>query len=993
MIFAPFQQSDEHSLAGRRREVEFFTALISRTLAGHGALVLLGGEAGVGKSRLAREVELLAERSGMLVLSGSCYDVPDQPPYGPWVEAFSRVGHTTPLPDIERLFADAAGRPSSERSEVQREVISTLSHQASTQPVLIVLEDLHWAERTSIELLRVLARETRRVPLLIVVTYRNDEMTRDDDLYRMLPSLVREAQAARIDLPRLDEAATAHIVSLHFQLDEYNQKLLSRHVFDRTHGNPLHAVELLFALKEAGKVWKTAEGWQVDPATFSDTAFPVPGLLRQVIESRLATIDPQARWLLDVASVAGIRFDMDLWRALSGMEDEEFATACALALNANVLEEVPGQHDIQFRHALVRDTLYTGVLLPERLSIHRMAAEYLSQRNADPDLVADHYALAGDPRATHWLIRSGNRAMQLYAPETADARFTRAIEIDQQSDQPSPEPFLGRGQARATLGRIGEALEDVARALDIARASGDRAAEWQALSSLGSLWAGRDNASARSFNEQALDLARSIDDREMVANSLNRISNWHLNDNEPTIAIRYAEDALATFQEIGDDAGEAATTRLLAMEYLVQGDLVASDRAFRSAIDRNRMRDDRYNLCSALTGLIYTSGTYTFHTEIPGPVTEREVTRISDEALAIATDSRWRSGEAYVHLALGSQRGVRGMYDDALRHTNAGLEIAAEIDHREWMALGHQILGRLHLDLFSLQPAEQHLEHSLLLADQVGAPLHRRLAASYLAHIDITRGNTAAALERLDPDADVEQPPGTVVGRKIWATRATVALSDGDPEHALALTDVLIATTINMREGTVVPLFGRLRGEALTMLRRYEEAEAQLQIALHSTRLFGFRAVEWRILAALGRLHQESQRGNDAEECFRAARAVTDELARHIPDDELRATFQKQIQLQIPAPPRLTRLQARKREYSGLTARQRDVARLIGRGSTNAEIAQELSISERTAESHVAAILKKLSFTSRSQIAGWAIERGLLSADTKGPNSERPANR
>lgn len=170
-----------------------------------------------------------------------------------------------------------------------------------------------------------------------MVTYRNDEMTRDDELYRMLPTLVREAHAARIDLPRLDEAAIAHIVGLHFQLDDYNQKLLSRHVFERTSGNPLHAIELLFALAEADKVYMSEEGWQVDPAAFSDTTFPVPGLLRRVTESRLATIDPQARRLLDFASAAGIRFDMDLWRALAGMEDDEFAAACPLALNANVL--------------------------------------------------------------------------------------------------------------------------------------------------------------------------------------------------------------------------------------------------------------------------------------------------------------------------------------------------------------------------------------------------------------------------------------------------------------------------------------------------------------------------------------------------------------------------------------------------------------------------------------------------------------------------------
>jgi DNA-binding CsgD family transcriptional regulator len=974
MIVSTFEFGRHHTLAGRDREIKFLGAALDRTIDGNGTLVLLGGEAGIGKTRIVHELQHLARNADMLVLSGHCFDLPTRPPYGPWLPVLADENLARLAPDAGLILS----AQTTDQSTLQTRVVQQLTLAAGIQPLLIILEDVHWADRSTLELLRVVSRDARRLPLFLVATYRNDELTRQDDLYSMLPLLVRESRADRIDLPRLTESATSRIVEQRYALSDLDRKLLTRHVFERAQGNPLYTEEILLALENAKLLRRADDGWLVDPQLFTSDVYPLPLLIRQVIERRLALLDQPARRLLEVASICGIQIDLDLWRELSGLDEARFVEISGLVLESNFIDESPGTTGLQFRHAIFRETLYRSIALPERLHLHRLAAEFLERTGSDPDTIAHHFALADDPRAVGWLTQAGEHALELYAPDAALAHFSKAIEIaDSGNSTRAPEPYLGRGRAHMTTGAFTSALDDLTTSLQLARTDGSRHTEWSALINLGSLWAERDYTLTRKYNQEALDLARHIGDASLVGQSLSHVSNWYLNSNEPNLAIRFAEEALRTFRSIGDLNSEASLTRMLAMEYLVQGDLIASDRHFREAIDAYRLVGDRHGLCSALTGLIYTTGTYTFHTEIPGPASEDEVSRVGTEARTIASDSGWKAGEAYVCFALGSQRGIRGRYSEAIELTDKGLEIATSIDHREWLALGHQILGRIHLDLFDFPEAEDHLERSLALAERVGAPLHRRLAGAYLAHIHIARGEVDRALTRLETDFDHRSSAQTVIGRKVLASRALVALASGDPELALSIVDSLLSTTRNRRDGVVVPFFGRLRGEALTQIGRFEEAESQLAAALATATSSGFLPVVWRLQAALGRLHAESDRKLVAANWFSAARDTVETLSKVIPDDRLRDTFVSEASRRIPSPRPMTRLQAAKQEYEGLTARQRDVARLIGEGCSNSEIADQLSISERTAESHVAAILKKLGFSSRSQIAVWAAERRL----------------
>lgn len=972
---------ENRALIGRAREFEQLSGDLQRALAGQGAMALLSGEAGIGKTYLVESLCDEAQRRGARVFAGYCYNLDAAPPYGPWRDILNDRRLRDDMPSAPALLAEhAAGRSAQSQATLFSEVSQLLAHLTLDRPVMLILEDLHWSDTASIDLLRFVARQAREHRMLTVATYRNDELTRDHPLYQRIPLLVRETQARRIELQRLDIAATAEYVLAHCPLPHDEHQRLARHLQERAQGNPFYIRELLYALEEQGVLTETASGWHFAGVATSTAVHPVPELVRQVIESRLDRLSPETRQCLEVAAVIGQDVSPDLWRRVHGCDDDELIETTRRAIESRFLRESADGMTLQFSHALVRDALYAGVVLPQRRLLHARCAELLAAQPApEPDIVAHHFALAHDARGVEWLTRAGEHALGVYAPETAIAHLSRAIEIARAlAIEPPALTARLRGLAYATIGDFNRARTDYMRALDAAQRDGDRELEWRTTIDLGALWSERDFNRTRELYNQALDLARQIGDETTIAHSLNRVGNWHLNNDQPAEAIQRCEEALGIFRRTSDTRGVAMTQRLLGMNYLVRGDLIQSDQHFREAAEGFQGLDDRLGLVSALAGHIYTAGTYTFHTEIPGPLDRIELEDMGARAVQLAVDTGWRAGEAHVFCALASSHGIRGRYAQAFDCVHRALTVAGEIDHREWMALAHEILGRLYLDLFAIPEAEQHLLESQRLSERAGAPIHLRLATAYLAYVHMGNRDVERARQTLDQLLEDGHQEDTVIARKCWAARASLAIGANDPDVALSITDRLLATTLNHTEEKIVPLYGRLRGEALTQLGYFPEAEQQLLAAHDASTACGYRPMEWRISAALGYLYRDWEREAEADDWFSRARAVVDELAGVISDGALRATYLAQARVRIPKSRDLTPLQSAKQEYGGLTARQREVAALVALGNTNADIAYILSISERTVEGHVAGVLATLNFSARTQIAAWAVTRGLL---------------
>ena len=235
----------------------------------------------------------------------------------------------------------------------------------------------------------------------------------------------------------------------------------------------------------------------------------------------------------------------------------------------------------------------------------------------------------------------------------------------------------------------------------------------------------------------------------------------------------------------------------------------------------------------------------------------------------------------------------------------------------------------------------------------------------------------------LSPDdgtpAGPESESLTLGQRHLWLARAEVALEEGNPELTLKIAEARLASEhgANPAASLGVPKLTMVKVEALTALMRYDEAERAIEQLRAEATAQEARPMLWRAEAALGHVHRLQRRRLEARRAFDAARAIAEELAAKLPDDNLRTAFREGLDERIPGVPAPTAARVAKEAFGGLTQRERDVAELVAQGKANKTIARALGIGERTVEGYVASALAKLDFESRTQLAAWVVEKGI----------------
>ncbi|HET9014257.1 MAG TPA: ATP-binding protein, partial [Thermomicrobiaceae bacterium] len=240
-------------LVGRERERALLCRQLDAMLAGHGSLVLVGGEAGIGKTTLVEDLAAQAEGAGCLVIWGHAYDLTVTPPYGPWVELARGYTPTSDLPPFPAFLHDGEALAAVGSQEALfAQTWDFFAAVATIRPVVLVLEDLHWVDQESLALLRFVARQVARHRVLLLATYRSDELTRRHSLYQQIPLLVREAGAARLDVRPLDEVATRGLITGRYDLPGSDVERLEAYLAEHAEGNPLYAGELLRTLEDDG---------------------------------------------------------------------------------------------------------------------------------------------------------------------------------------------------------------------------------------------------------------------------------------------------------------------------------------------------------------------------------------------------------------------------------------------------------------------------------------------------------------------------------------------------------------------------------------------------------------------------------------------------------------------------------------------------------------------------------------------------------------------
>ena len=994
-------------LIGRDVALDTARTVLDFSRAGSARVVLVAGEAGIGKSRMLRELVAEARQRGFVVLQGASFEADRTVPYAPLLDLVRVYAATNSagaaahvlapaaaelvraFPELISVFADLPPLdvldPEQERRRLFHAVTDTLIRIGKTQPVLLAIEDVHWADESSLELFLHLARRLSTQPVTLALSFRSDEI--GSTLERTLADLDRTRIVTQLDLHRFTRDELATMLSAIFDGTPLDTEFV-KNLHALTEGNPFFVEEVLKALVGAGELTRRANGsWHARPLT----SVQAPRTAVEAVRRRLSGLSVPARDVASVAAVAGRRFDFTLLQELTGHDELTLLALIRELMSAQLVTEESSDR-FAFRHALTREAILGELLARERTALHRSVADLLEQKGGAEETyiesLAYHAYNARDwTRAYDTARRASAHALSLHAPREAIGHLDRALDAARNADiLPDPSLHLARGRALETLGDLQGAHAEFCNALELARRDARDTFAWEALYALGMLWAARDYSLAGGYRRAALDLARNIGDALLIARSLNRVANWHVNLEQPAPALRGHEEALALFERLDNARGVAETVDLLGMTHYIAGDLVQSANYLERAVVLHDANGDRRGLAGALALLCLCDGSVHSSCTAFGRATTTADVVDFDRPIRLTRDIGWRAGQAFVLYLLGDALAWRGAYDRAASLIDESIAIAEEMEHLQWQCGALRARGMLLLDVQDAQAARTPLEQAHEIALRLGSPTWQRWSASPLAIALARLGHRDAADAILDA-AEIPSPIGreallpgdedapTLGQRYLMLARAEVALASNDPSRALSIAEARIAAECGR-----IPRFELVRAQALLALDKYEAADAAFdEVCTHAVKHEALPLL-WRAQAAHGQLRRAQRRRADAREKFDAARATARILAARIADADMRATFEHAVSVLAPPAPSPTARQKDKASSGGLTSRERDVARLVAAGKPNRAIARALGIGERTVEGYVAGALARLGFSTRAQLAAWTVKQGMDAA-------------
>jgi DNA-binding SARP family transcriptional activator len=486
---APAPAAGGRGFVGRAPELAALDDALDAALGGSGRLVVVGGEPGIGKSRLAEEIAGHARRRGARVCVGRCWEAGGAPAYWPWVQVLrAYLGDAGPgalltqppqgvaelatiLPEIRELVPDlpAAPPPDSEgaRFRLLQAVGSLLRTAAGARPLVIGLDDLHAADAPSLLLLRFVAGQLEGAPLLIVGCYRDTEI--GAELTDTLAEVVRESGTEQVPLRGLSGPDTSRLLAQ--TIGEPPTDDLAAEIHAETQGNPLFA-------KEIGRLL-AAEG------VTAGGRLPIPRGVLEAIGRRLQRQSEECRAVLTFASVVGREFDPGVLELTSSLGEEALFEALDEAADAGLVGDAPdGVGRLRFSHILVRDALYQDLPAPRRSRLHRAigdALEELYAGNPEPHVaeLARHYGASGPAaaeKAIAYAQQAGDRAAAQYGYEEAATWYASALELLETARSGDAnrvrELLLARGEALSRAGSGDEAREVLRRAAELAEQAG-----------------------------------------------------------------------------------------------------------------------------------------------------------------------------------------------------------------------------------------------------------------------------------------------------------------------------------------------------------------------------------------------------------------------------------------------------------------------------------------------------------------------------------------
>ncbi|HET6893362.1 MAG TPA: alpha/beta fold hydrolase [Pyrinomonadaceae bacterium] len=875
---------------GREHEMERLELLLDSTTAGDGRIVFITGEAGLGKTSLASQFveKTIRHGNGIMCLSGHCVEqYGASEAYLPFLNAFGRLLNGPAKSSVMPLLLNYAPTWSLQftsaftstdvRDQLRRETMGAtqermlremgdcLGAMAERLTLVMLLEDLHWADPPSINLIRYLSKVIGGMRLLLIGTFRPDDL---EVVNAPLRDCRRELQGTdqfeEMMLGVLDREAIARYLDARFPLNDFSHEL-AQLILQKTGGHPLFVTRLAKDLGERGDIIRQNSHWSL-ARNVSEVSLEMPESVRGMIRRRVAMLVEKDAQLLRYASVQGEEFLSRVTAELLSVDLpeieerlERLATSSHLVRNCGEEELPDGSMSTRYRfvHALYRNALYDDLVAARRRQLHLQTADLLEKHyDEKASLIAAqlamHFELARDfNRAIHYLIEVGNNAAKVHAILEAIGHFTTAInlvdKLPRSEHGSSLMPlFVKRGRASLACGRFDPAIADFERAIDLARANGDVETEHGAINGLMiTLLVSHRMDEMAVYAQAGLKLSSRSANKGLRLETLNYVAQQRTCDGELAEAIKITEQIISEADPVEHQAA-------LAMALLQRGQLHLHQTEYAKAIT------------SLKKGLELT--------------------------LAM--------GDGFKHLygtfILGMAEGNAGKIADALATFDELKTLSERNCDRFWLVRYPNCVGWIYRELQDFDRAVSY--------DQQGAevtqstPLQEVLAHSLinLAQDHVERGApevSHSALSQAEVARDRDPWMKWRHGMRLQAAQAEYWLAQKDAVRCEEYARELLRVARLYDDRKYEAVAHKLLGEIAIMRDQPEEAESEFNAAIAVLENYPAVLVGWKIHAALGRLRRERGEVELARQGFAAAAGIINQIAVNVTDEELRKTF------------------------------------------------------------------------------------------------------
>ncbi len=967
-------ESRQSGFIGRQREMATLTAALDDLLTGRGQMVMLAGEPGIGKTRTARELVDLAAIRGARVFWGWSYEREGAPPYWPWLQLIrSYVDETEPdkllhemgpgasdiseiLPElfekIKGLEPPPALGPEQARFRLFSSIATFLKNSSESQPLVLVLEDLHWADNSSLVLLEFLAGEIGSCPVMLLGTYRDVEVTSRHPLKETLGKLVLEDNFLRVQLDGMSLEEVGELIVYKSGVEAQEGVIAALH--QHTQGNPLFVGEVVGST--------SPDQLTGDPAWI----YQIPEAIRDAIARRLSRLSEPCGVLLDIASVIGRDFDYALLRTLTPeFSENTFLESLDEAFGIQLIEVLPGGLDrYRFGHALIQQAVYERILPARKMQSHAAIGEALERLHQDnlnqhAAELAHHFtearAVTGEEKVVEYSLIAGDKALESFAYEQALLYFRRVLDSKEGKtlDGETAQALFGIGRAQsATLPRheLMEAHLNLSRAFEYYAAEEDTD-RIVAIAELPVLPLTEHGISTGSLVERALEMVPggSLEDGRLHA-YYGYVLGMERGDHSG--AKDSFDQALRIAKRESDVRLEMRTLNYAAhvdlWNHRYKESLESSHRAIQLAVD---VSDPRVEVGARYWAFIAARAL--------GDIPEAE--RQGSAALEPAEKLRDRNSLATVYSMIAWPLVFRGAWDSAREANQRGQDL---------MPLDPRILVLriiLETQTGDRDQTEIHLKHLEEVAWRSNAgpttanatlAFASSLARSIFGDVGQSRlGESSIDSVLLAPSAT----PFFSSFARVGAALLSVVNDDIEAagEHYEALKDSEDITVLHINVDRVKGLLAGTMGNLAAAAAHFQDATDFCRKAGHRPEL------AWTYYNHAALL---VQRGGPSD--HKNAASILQEGTSIATELGMAPLVEKAIALRDELVPKPTKAP----DYpGGLTHREVEVLMHLAQGKTNREIARELVLSDRTVARHVSNIYTKINARNRAEATTFAL--------------------